>query len=137
LLAGFVGNFIFESLENSDLYTVAYLESFEIIEKSLNEDELQISCEANMSMGISLNIQHAQILSEIIDQTVLLNLNMHGSTTRTSKKSSSQQRMKRHQEGGSSSGRKRGNSGGLRKVEKGLNLKFLEFKGFSNFKFFC
>ncbi len=105
-------------MENSDLYTIAYLESFEIIEKTLNKDELQISCEANLLIAMSLNLQHAQILSDIIDQTVILNFNVQQSVGTVTKKTIGKSRMKRHQSGSGSS-RNRGNTGGLRKIEKG------------------
>ena len=113
-----MGDYIYDLMENSDLYTIAYLESFEIIEKTLNKDELQISCEANLLIAMSLNLQHAQILSDIIDQTVILNFNVQQSGGTVTKKPIGKSRMKRHQ-GGSGSGRNRGNTGGLRKIEKG------------------
>ncbi len=95
-------------MESSYVYTPIFLDSFKIIEKIVNQDELEISCAAKLLMLIGINSQHTQILLQMIDNSLVISLNLRDSLAK--------QKVKRHE---GTSGRNRVNMGGLRKIEEG------------------
>lgn len=78
--------------------------------------DTEITCKATLLMAIGLNLEHSRILSDIIDQTVVINLAINKQNSFGGK----QQRSKRHLKPASM--RRKGNSGGFRKIEKGRYL---------------
>lgn len=89
----------------SDVYTIVYLNSFEIIEKDLLNVGKEVTCKSNLMMPIGLNSEHSNILSDILDQTVIINFEIGNSQSKTRnivKRGLSQKR------------------GGLRKIDKGI-----------------
>ncbi len=98
-------------METSYVYTPIFLDSFKIIEKIINQDELVILCKANFLTLIGIDPQHTQILLQIIDNSVVISLNLRDSPAK--------QKLKRHH---GTSGRNRVNMGGWRKIEKGCGI---------------
>lgn len=72
----------------------------------LNEGK-EVTCKSKLMMPIGLNSEHSNILSDILDQTVIINFEIGNSQSKTRnivKRSISQKR------------------GGLRKIDKGIFL---------------
>ena len=106
---------MFKDSFRSDVYTLVFLNSFEIIQKDLSGDQKEVTCKSNLMMPIGLNSEHSNILSDILDQTVIINFEIGNSLSKTRNLVKRSNTYKR---------------GGLRKIDKSIFSKIL----FRNFK---
>ena len=65
---------------------MSYLNSFEIIKRDLNDDEVEMTCKLIIVMPVGLNEDQTVSLNEILGDTVLLNMKLSDTEQRSARK---------------------------------------------------